>query len=182
VKYAWSRYLKPQALSCHADIRFVVIVGAAIWRKGSQDKAQRYGRDGVVQGHVVGRATSLNNACRTSAACSMVVTSRWTSTLYRRSCQLPLFCSISTAVHNCSQLLTDSSSLDKYHYLVAKAFVRDNRCVKWCPAPGCQFALKLGYQAARNVTCRCGHTFCFACSQAKHNPIRYTPFPRLGLL
>ena len=62
--------------------------------------------------------------------------------------------------------------LKRYHYLVAKAFVRGNRKIQWCPAPSCQYALQLSFPRPRAVRCKCGHEFCFACQEHRHNPLK----------
>ena len=47
-----------------------------------------------------------------------------------------------------------------------------NRLMRWCPAPNCTNAVKVSHVEAKPVTCRCGHKFCFACSENWHDPVR----------
>ena len=44
--------------------------------------------------------------------------------------------------------------------------------MKWCPSPGCSVVVKVSAAGTRNVTCICGHAFCFRCSQPVHEPIK----------
>ena len=44
--------------------------------------------------------------------------------------------------------------------------------MRWCSAPNCTNAVKVSHVEARPVKCLCGHTFCFACSESWHDPVR----------
>lgn len=49
------------------------------------------------------------------------------------------------------------------------------RRVAWCPAPGCAFAVQCNTdvgQHAVDIACKCGSTFCFACKEEAHRPVR----------
>ena len=41
-----------------------------------------------------------------------------------------------------TRLIDDPLVLRKYEYLVAKTFVHGNKLIKWCPAPGCEYAVQ----------------------------------------
>ena len=47
-----------------------------------------------------------------------------------------------------------------------------NRLMRWCPAPDCNNAARVGHVDARPVKCKCGHSFCFACGENWHDPVR----------
>ena len=47
-----------------------------------------------------------------------------------------------------------------------------NRLMRWCSAPNCTNAVKVTHVEPRPVTCRCGHKFCFGCSENWHDPVR----------
>eukprot|EP00457_Paulinella_chromatophora_P005897 gb/GEZN01005915.1/.p1 GENE.gb/GEZN01005915.1/~~gb/GEZN01005915.1/.p1 ORF type:complete len:541 (-),score=72.29 gb/GEZN01005915.1/:29-1651(-) len=59
--------------------------------------------------------------------------------------------------------------LVKYQEYVVRSFVEDNRIMKWCPAPRCEFIIK-GSAAVKTVQCRCGGKFCFNCGEEAHAP------------
>jgi ariadne-1 len=52
----------------------------------------------------------------------------------------------------------------KYREGIARAYVMGSPQVKFCPAPGCTFAVECRGGANRDVACAEGHAFCFACS------------------
>lgn len=49
-----------------------------------------------------------------------------------------------------------------------------NRLLRWCPSPDCSSVIRVQHVESRPVTCRCGHTFCFACGNNWHEPVRCT--------
>ncbi|XP_022667404.1 potential E3 ubiquitin-protein ligase ariadne-1-like isoform X1 [Varroa jacobsoni] len=88
---------------------------------------------------------------------------------------------ISCAAHGCDilvddqtvmRLITDQKVKLKYQHLITNSFVQCNRLLRWCPKPECTNAIKVSYVEARAVTCNCGHTFCFACGENWHDPVR----------
>jgi ariadne-1 len=53
---------------------------------------------------------------------------------------------------------------DKYREALARAYVVGSPQTKFCPHPGCAFAVECRGGANRDVACAAGHEFCFACS------------------
>jgi len=70
------------------------------------------------------------------------------------------------------RLVKDSRTKSKYQQLITNSFVQCNRLMRWCSAPNCSNAIKVSHVEARPVKCRCGHTFCFACGENWHDPVR----------
>ncbi len=71
--------------------------------------------------------------------------------------------------------VADPTRRDKYSEFAARSYVEDNKRVKWCPAPGCEFAVEaLGDVSAEplDVFCRCGSPFCFTCLEEAHRPVQ----------
>ncbi|CAL1270431.1 unnamed protein product [Larinioides sclopetarius] len=68
-------------------------------------------------------------------------------------------------------LLADPKVKLKYQYLITNNFIVCNRLLRHCPQPGCSYVIKVQYVEARPVTCACGHSFCFKCSENWHDPI-----------
>lgn len=82
-------------------------------------------------------------------------------------------CPILADEYTVTQLLAlEPQVLKRYHYLAAKDFVQGNRHIRWCPAAGCENAVRSQNLAAHAVTCHCGHTFCFKCTEAAHSPVK----------
>jgi ariadne-1 len=70
------------------------------------------------------------------------------------------------------RLLIDPKAKLKYQHLITNSFVECNRLLRWCPSPDCNNAIKVQSVEARAVTCKCTHTFCFACGENWHDPVK----------
>ena len=57
-------------------------------------------------------------------------------------------------------------------YLV-RSYIEDNRSTKWCPAPGCEFAVEIdmGSGTGYDVSCKCLYSFCWNCTEEAHRPV-----------
>ncbi|GIY44975.1 e3 ubiquitin-protein ligase arih1 [Caerostris darwini] len=71
-------------------------------------------------------------------------------------------------------LLVDPKVKLRYQYLITNNFIACNRRLHYCPKPGCNYIIRVQYVDARPVTCLCGHTFCYKCSESWHDPIQCT--------
>ncbi|KAF5178135.1 E3 ubiquitin-protein ligase arih1 [Thalictrum thalictroides] len=61
---------------------------------------------------------------------------------------------------------------DKYSNFLFKSYVEDNRRIKWCPTPGCDYAVKyIGDFENYDVSCNCAFGFCWNCTQEAHSPV-----------
>ena len=65
-------------------------------------------------------------------------------------------------------------AFEKYKMLLLEAYVEDNQKVKWCPSvPHCSNAVFVASSSPKlvvNVTCTCGHEYCFNCCEEPHGP------------
>ena len=69
------------------------------------------------------------------------------------------------------KLLPAGPTKERYLKLVARAFVRDNKNLRGCPAPGCgNFARMAIASKPMTVKCACGEEFCSGCEQKSHRP------------
>lgn len=60
----------------------------------------------------------------------------------------------------------------KYKRYFLRSFVEDNRKTKWCPAPGCEYAVDfIVGSGSYDVTCRCSYSFCWNCTEEAHRPV-----------
>ncbi|XVF07047.1 hypothetical protein REPUB_Repub06bG0103300 [Reevesia pubescens] len=68
--------------------------------------------------------------------------------------------------------LASNEDREKYFRYFIRSYVEDNRKTKWCPAPGCDYAVDfiLG-SGSFDVTCRCSYSFCWNCTEEAHRPV-----------
>lgn len=67
----------------------------------------------------------------------------------------------------------------RYHELLNAAFVADSPNLRWCPHPGCEYAVECNQAPPRmldrlvpTVECKCGNPMCFGCGYADdHRPV-----------
>ncbi|KAL8487403.1 hypothetical protein ACS0TY_023454 [Phlomoides rotata] len=61
---------------------------------------------------------------------------------------------------------------EKYRRYLLRSYVEDSRKIKWCPAPGCDFAVEYDVgSGSYDVTCSCSHSFCWNCAEEAHRPV-----------
>ncbi|CAH9077407.1 unnamed protein product [Cuscuta europaea] len=61
---------------------------------------------------------------------------------------------------------------DKYNRYFIRSFIEDNRKTKWCPAPGCDYAVDfIVGSGSYDVTCCCSYSFCWNCCEEAHRPV-----------
>ena len=51
-----------------------------------------------------------------------------------------------------------------------KSFTENNKLVKPCTFPGCEYCIELKDLIVKEVNCKCGQSFCFECAQEPHRP------------
>ncbi|OMO70984.1 Zinc finger, C6HC-type [Corchorus capsularis] len=60
----------------------------------------------------------------------------------------------------------------RYSDYLLRSYVEDNKYIKRCPAPGCKYAINQNIDSRNlDVTCVCGHSFCWNCNQESHRPV-----------
>ncbi|KAH8916591.1 RING finger domain-containing protein [Atractiella rhizophila] len=73
-------------------------------------------------------------------------------------------------------LLVSPPVLNKYRHLLNRTYVDDDPTLRWCPAPGCDHAIRCTIplrsltSIVPTVQCKCGKTFCFGCGRDDHQP------------
>ncbi|XP_031112366.1 probable E3 ubiquitin-protein ligase ARI8 [Ipomoea triloba] len=69
--------------------------------------------------------------------------------------------------------VADEEDITKYRHYLLRSYVEQNRMIKWCTGPGCDFAVKFDTWNADyyDVVCECSHTFCWNCSEDNHRPV-----------
>ena len=59
----------------------------------------------------------------------------------------------------------------RWNSFMIRSFVDQNRSARWCPRPGCEYAVEYPGGGAIDVCCPCGpFLFCFGCGLESHRP------------
>jgi ariadne-1 len=60
----------------------------------------------------------------------------------------------------------------KYKEYFKKSFIEINRLTKWCPSPGCTYAVEYPSMKQTDIVCvGCNGDWCFKCLKKAHRPI-----------
>ncbi|XP_028787712.1 probable E3 ubiquitin-protein ligase ARI8 [Neltuma alba] len=69
-------------------------------------------------------------------------------------------------------LLASDEEKEKYSAYFIRSYIEDNKKTKWCPAPGCDFAVDFASgSGSYDVTCKCSCSFCWNCTEEAHRPV-----------
>ncbi|KAK7341591.1 hypothetical protein VNO80_24526 [Phaseolus coccineus] len=70
-------------------------------------------------------------------------------------------------------LLKSDEDKQKYTRYLLRSYVEDNKKSKWCPAPGCEYAVTFDVGSGGNydVSCLCSYSFCWNCTEEAHRPV-----------
>ncbi|XP_055829725.1 probable E3 ubiquitin-protein ligase ARI8 [Solanum dulcamara] len=80
-------------------------------------------------------------------------------------------CSAAIGLDMINKLANDDDK-KKYNRYFIRSFVEDNRKTKWCPAPGCDYAVDfIVGSGSYDVTCGCSYSFCWNCTEETHRPV-----------
>ncbi|CAN1262155.1 Probable E3 ubiquitin-protein ligase ARI8 [Linum perenne] len=61
---------------------------------------------------------------------------------------------------------------EKYNRYFIRSYIEDNRKTKWCPAPGCDYAVEfIVGSVSYDVSCGCSYSFCWNCTEEAHRPV-----------
>jgi len=68
--------------------------------------------------------------------------------------------------------LADDDDKEKYGRYLRRSYIEDNRKTKWCPAPGCEYAVEFVMgSGSYDVNCNCSYGFCWNCTEEAHRPV-----------
>ncbi|PIN17281.1 putative E3 ubiquitin ligase [Handroanthus impetiginosus] len=63
----------------------------------------------------------------------------------------------------------------KYYRYLNRSYVESTKNRKWCPAPGCEFAVEIDLTCENyDVMCDCSYKFCWNCMEESHRPVDCT--------
>ncbi|XP_030527751.1 probable E3 ubiquitin-protein ligase ARI8 [Rhodamnia argentea] len=69
-------------------------------------------------------------------------------------------------------LLARKEEKAKYSQYLLRSYIEDNRKTKWCPAPGCEYAVEFAAGSeGYDVSCLCSFNFCWNCTEEAHRPV-----------
>jgi len=62
---------------------------------------------------------------------------------------------------------------NKYSRYLTNSFVNHNKHIRWCPAPGCSYAIMEAVTECKSrvATCACGNRICWLCEREAHPPV-----------
>lgn len=70
-----------------------------------------------------------------------------------------------------NELVLDEDK-EKYSRYLLRSYVEARKNAKWCPAPGCEYAVEfVPGSVSSDVTCMCSHGFCWKCVAEAHRPV-----------
>jgi len=73
-------------------------------------------------------------------------------------------------LHSIIKKYLDKSNFDKFENFLLMSFTDDNKALKWCPREKCGYIIENFGPSKTEVTCKCGYSFCHACSIGSHMP------------
>lgn len=74
--------------------------------------------------------------------------------------------------HDMIDILVSEEDKEKYFRYFLRSYIEDNRKTKWCPAPGCDYAVDFTFSSGNyDVSCRCSYSFCWNCTEEAHRPV-----------
>ncbi|KAF5175750.1 E3 ubiquitin-protein ligase arih1 [Thalictrum thalictroides] len=69
-------------------------------------------------------------------------------------------------------MLASEEDKVKYSYYFLRSYVEVNKKIKWCPSPGCIYAVEFEIGSGINdICCKCTHSFCWNCIEDVHSPV-----------
>ncbi|KAI3900436.1 hypothetical protein MKW92_009626, partial [Papaver armeniacum] len=70
-----------------------------------------------------------------------------------------------------NELVSDEDK-EKYSRYLLRSYVEDRKNTKWCPGPGCEYAVDfVAGSSSYDVVCSCLHNFCWDCLDDAHRPV-----------
>ncbi|KAK9054120.1 hypothetical protein SSX86_025197 [Deinandra increscens subsp. villosa] len=70
--------------------------------------------------------------------------------------------------------LVNGKEMKRYDNFLLRTYVESNKKIKWCPAPGCDYAVRFDDDfetGSYDVSCFCTYGFCWKCMEDAHRPL-----------
>ncbi|XP_077212008.1 putative E3 ubiquitin-protein ligase ARI8 isoform X2 [Tasmannia lanceolata] len=69
-------------------------------------------------------------------------------------------------------MLASEEIKEKYSRYLLRSYIENNKKTKWCPAPGCEYAVDFIMGSGNyDVSCNCSYGFCWKCTEEAHRPV-----------
>ncbi|XP_077227066.1 putative E3 ubiquitin-protein ligase ARI8 [Tasmannia lanceolata] len=69
-------------------------------------------------------------------------------------------------------ILASEEDKEKYSRYLLRSYIENNKKTKWCPAPGCEYAVDfIMGSGSYDVSCNCSYNFCWNCTEEAHRPV-----------
>ncbi|KAF5791613.1 putative transcription factor C2H2 family [Helianthus annuus] len=72
------------------------------------------------------------------------------------------------------RVLASENERKRYDLFLLRTYVESNKRVKWCPGPGCEYAVEYDDDfeiGSYDVSCNCKYGFCWKCMEDAHRPL-----------
>ncbi|RZC92882.1 hypothetical protein C5167_007907 [Papaver somniferum] len=80
-------------------------------------------------------------------------------------------CAVAVGQDMINELVSDKDK-DKYYSYLLRSYFENQRTIKWCPGPGCEYAVDfLPDGSSYDVVCNREHKFCWNCLDDAHRPV-----------
>ncbi|GLT95585.1 hypothetical protein SLE2022_132590 [Rubroshorea leprosula] len=77
-----------------------------------------------------------------------------------------------TVIQDMINAFVSDEDIKKYSRYLIRSYIEDNKKTKWCPAPGCDYAVDFIMGSGNyDVTCLCNYGFCWNCTEEAHRPV-----------
>ncbi|XP_041024456.1 probable E3 ubiquitin-protein ligase ARI7 [Juglans microcarpa x Juglans regia] len=68
--------------------------------------------------------------------------------------------------------LASDEDRERYSRYLLRSYIEDSKKTKWCPAPGCEYAVDFeAGDGNYDVNCLCSYGFCWNCTEEAHRPV-----------
>ncbi|KAG2285836.1 hypothetical protein Bca52824_045440 [Brassica carinata] len=72
-----------------------------------------------------------------------------------------------------NSVVTKEEDKEKYYRYFLRSYIESSqKKIKWCPSPGCEYAVDFGGESENyDVSCLCSYEFCWNCCEDAHRPV-----------
>ncbi|XP_026431651.1 probable E3 ubiquitin-protein ligase ARI7 [Papaver somniferum] len=80
-------------------------------------------------------------------------------------------CGVAVGQDMVNELVSDEDK-EKYSRYLLRSYVEDQKNIKWCPSPDCEFLVEfVAGSSSYDVVCGSDHSFCWNCLDDAHRPV-----------